>query len=60
MKVQTTEGLLDRSELTVRDVVTEDENSRVIATEWFRVEQMVRRDVWVCMYRGLVTEVAGG
>jgi len=53
MLIQTTEGLLERYALTVRDIVTEEENARVMATEWFLGDKLVRRDVNVNMLRGL-------
>jgi len=53
MLIQTTDGLLERDALTVRDIVTEEENARVMATEWFLGDKLVRRDVNVNMLRGL-------
>jgi hypothetical protein len=44
-KVHTTKGLIDRDLLTVKDIVSEDENSRAVATEWFLDGELVRRDV---------------
>jgi hypothetical protein len=45
MDVFTTKGILDRSQLTVKDIVTEEDSVRVIATEWYLGDEMVRRDV---------------
>lgn len=52
MMVHTKDGLVDRSELTVRDVISEEDNARVIATEWYRGDELVRRDVNVNILRG--------
>ena len=53
MKVLTTAGLVERSELTERDIVTESDNARAVATEWYLDGNMVRRDVWVNTLRGV-------
>ena len=45
--VMTTQGLVPRERLEPVDVVTETENSRSVATEWYLDGQMVRRDVAV-------------
>lgn len=52
-KVHTIKGLIDRDRLTVKDIVTEDANSRAVATEWFLDGEMVRRDVAVSILSGL-------
>jgi hypothetical protein len=52
MKVHTIKGLIDRDLLTVKDIVTEEENARVVATEWFLDGEMVRRDVAVSILSG--------
>jgi hypothetical protein len=52
-KVHTTKGLVDRDRLTVKDIISEDENSRAVATEWFLDGEMVRRDVAVSILSGL-------
>jgi hypothetical protein len=49
--VYTMRGLIPREELTVKDIVTEDDNARAIATEWYHCGEMVRRDVAVSMLR---------
>jgi hypothetical protein len=51
-KVHTIRGLIDRDRLTVRDIVSEDDNSRAIATEWFLDGELVRRDVAVSILQG--------
>ena len=60
MKVQTTAGLVDKRELDVRDIVSTDDHSRVIATEWRLAGEIVRRDVWVNGLRGLEIGAASG
>lgn len=57
-QVHTTEGLVDRALLSVKDITTEDDNSRAIATEWYLGDKMVRRDVAISMLRGV--DVFGG
>ena len=47
MKVTTTQGDIEHTDLEVRDVIVWGENCRVVATEWYRSEELVRRDVWV-------------
>jgi hypothetical protein len=47
VKIHTTHGLVDFDQLTVTDVVTMEENARVIATEWRLGDELVRRDVYV-------------
>jgi hypothetical protein len=53
VKIYTTKGLVEFDQLTVADVVTMEENARVIATEWRLGEELVRRDVYVNMLRQL-------
>ena len=50
--VHTNQGLIDRSLLDVRDITTEEENARVIATEWRLDGELVRRDVAVSILQG--------
>lgn len=57
-QVHTTEGLVDRALLSVKDITTEDDNSRAIATEWYLDDKLVRRDVAISMLRGV--DVFGG
>jgi hypothetical protein len=49
-QVHTIKGLIDRDRLTVTDIVSEDDNSRAIATEWFLDGELVRRDVAVSSF----------
>lgn len=51
-KVHTTKGLIERSKLTVKDIVDEGENHRAIATEWHLDGELVRRDVAVSILGG--------
>lgn len=51
--VQTTKGLVEESLLVVRDVVTKDQNARILATEWFLDGELVRRDVNVNILNGI-------
>jgi hypothetical protein len=50
MKVFTTKGLLEREQLTVKDVIEEGPNARVTATEWYLGDELVRRDAHVNFY----------
>lgn len=52
MKVHTTKGLIERDRLTVSDVISEEPNARVTATEWFLGDELVRRDVNVNILQG--------
>jgi hypothetical protein len=52
MKVITTKGLVELSELEVKDVVEIGENYRKIATEYRLNGELVRRDVAASMLRG--------
>lgn len=52
-QVHTTKGLIDRERLTVKDIVSDEDNARVVATEWFLDGEMVRRDVTVSILSGL-------
>lgn len=53
MKVHTTKGLIERDQLQAKDIITEEDNARVVATEWFLGDELVRRDVHVSILRGL-------
>jgi len=53
MLVQTAKGMIERNQLSVKDVITEDDNSRAIATEWYLGDELVRRDVAVSLLRGI-------
>jgi hypothetical protein len=60
VQVQTARGLVDRERLEAKDVATEDEDSRVTVTEWYLEGELVRRDVWVSLLRGLAAVAGGG
>lgn len=51
-KVHTTKGLINRDLLKVKDIVSDEPNARVIATEWFLGDELVRRDVAVSILSG--------
>lgn len=51
-QVETTKGLIDRNLLEVKDIITEDDNSRAIATEWTLDGELVRRDVALSLLSG--------
>ena len=51
--VLTSKGLIERDRLVVNDIITEDENSRSIATEWFLDGELVKRDATVSILSGL-------
>jgi hypothetical protein len=51
--VLTTKGLIERAELEVDDIITEEENARVFATEWRHNGELVRRDVNVNILAGV-------
>ncbi len=53
MKIHTIHGLMERQKLKVKDVVTEEDNARVTATEWYHGDELVRRDVNVNLLRGI-------
>lgn len=52
MLVYTKDGLIERERLTVKDIVSEEDNARVTATEWYLGDELVRRDVHVNILRG--------
>lgn len=51
-QVHTTKGLVDRDLLEVKDIISDEPNARVIASEWFLGEELVRRDVAVSILCG--------
>jgi hypothetical protein len=57
MLVETIKGLLPRDQLEVKDIVTETDNSRCIATEWYYNGELVRRSAWADVLRA--TSVLG-
>lgn len=60
MQVHTTKGLVEMDRLTVKDVVEIHDNARNNVTEWYLDGELVRRDVFVNILRGLVTDAAAG
>lgn len=55
--IYTAQGLVPSNELEVKDIIEMHDNARVIATEWRRNGELVRRDVNVNVLRGL--EISG-
>ncbi len=51
-KVHTTKGLIDRDRLVPTDIITDEPNARVTATEWHLDGELVRRDVNVNILQG--------
>ena len=51
--IYTAVGLINREELTVKDIISEDQSSRVTATEWYLGDKLVRRDVNVNVLNGV-------
>lgn len=60
--VFTSKGLVERSRLVAKDIVFEEANARLIATEWFirgrEAEGHVRRDVWCNVLRPIAAQAA--
>ena len=52
MMIPTTKGDIDLSELEVKDSWVFENDKRVMATEYWFKGEMVRRDVWVNVFRG--------
>lgn len=50
--VHTTRGLIERERLIATDIVTEEGDARIVATEWHLGGELVRRDVWVSILQG--------
>lgn len=55
--VETIKGLIERDLLEIKEVVSEDDNSRAVATEWYLNGELVRRDAHVMVLR---TQAIGG
>lgn len=53
VKVETSKGIFDRSELEVKDVIHETDDARIIQTVWTHNGEEVRRDATVSILRGL-------
>lgn len=51
--VLTTQGLVHREDLEVKEVASESDNCRVVATEWHHKGKLVRRDVHCIVLRPL-------
>lgn len=53
MQIFTSDGLIERELLTVKDIVEEVGSFRTTATEWYLGEKLVRRDVHLNLLRPL-------
>ena len=51
--VQTAKGLIERNLLIATDIVSEEDNARIIATEWHMDGELVRRDVASSILQGI-------
>lgn len=51
-QVQTIKGLIDRDQLEVTDIVTEEGNARIIRTEWRHHGEVVKADCHVSILCG--------
>lgn len=51
-QVQTIKGLIDRDQLEVTDIVTEEGNARIIRTEWRHHGEVVKADCHVAILCG--------
>lgn len=60
MKVHTTAGLIEFSDLEVKDVIELGDNYRKIATEYRHHGELVRRSVAIEALRPLESEAAQG
>ena len=58
--VETAKGFIDRTELRIVDVVTENDDCRKIETQFLLGNELVRQDVTVSMFRGLPVGSAQG
>lgn len=58
--IQTTRGLLPESSLTTREVRSDGDNDIGVAREWYLGGEMVRRDAWVTLLRGLEIDAQEG
>lgn len=52
MMIPTTKGDVDLSELEVKDSWVFENDKRVMATEYWHQGELVRRDVWVNVFKG--------
>ena len=51
-QVQTIKGLIDRDQLEVQDIITEEGNARTIRTEWRHHGELVKADCHVVILCG--------
>ena len=57
MQVHTTKGLVDIDRLDIRDIVQVHDNARNNIVEWYLEGEMVRRDVFVNILRGIASQI---
>ena len=57
MQVHTTKGLVDIDRLDVRDIVQVHDNARNNIVEWYLDGELVRRDVFVNILRGVASQI---
>lgn len=60
MKIPTTKGDIDLADLEVKDSWVFENDKRVMATEYVFQGVIVRRDVWVNVFKGESMGVIGG
>ena len=60
MKVFTTKGLVEFSDLRIQDVVETGDNHRKILSQYFLGDELVRQSVFVDALRPLEAEAVGG
>lgn len=58
MQVHTKNGLVEFDRLEVRDILEVHDNARNNIVEWYLDGELVRRDVFVNILRGIASQVA--
>jgi len=53
MKIPTSEGLIERSDLKVLFDIAENETAFNVTCKWMYEDKLVRQDVWVNLKHGL-------
>jgi hypothetical protein len=53
--VTTIKGLIERDRLEMRPLISETTTSVEVGIEWYLEGELVRRDVWINLLRGLDT-----
>ena len=57
MQVHTTKGLVEIDRLDIRDIVQVHDNARNNIVEWYLEGELVRRDVFVNILRGIASQI---